>query len=117
MRHADLGILCPETEVYLIGSLFQLALSTLSLEKKNNFLNTLLFKLLLAKYIKKKNSQTVLMQCKQQRCDMIIDKNLKAKFMTGNPKQMREADNLPEIYVTDDSYVGHLALYEKLRKN
>ena len=57
------------------------------------------------------------MQCKQQRCDMIINKNMKAKFMMGNPKQMREADNLPEIYVTDDSYVGHLALYENLRKN
>lgn len=57
------------------------------------------------------------MQYKQQRCDMIINKNVKAKFMMGNPKQMREADNLSEIYVTDDSYVGHLAFYEKLRKN
>jgi hypothetical protein len=48
---------------------------------------------------------------------MIIDKNVKAKFMMGNPKKMREADNLPEIYVTDDTYVGHLALDKKLRKN
>lgn len=38
VKHADLGISCPETEVYLIGCLFQLALSTLSLEKKSNFL-------------------------------------------------------------------------------
>ena len=71
VRHADLGILCPETEVYLIGSLFQLALSTLSLEKKNNFLNTLLFKLLLAKYIKKKPKNPKPCLCSASNRDVI----------------------------------------------
>ena len=49
----QLGIQFTETKIYLIGSLFKLALSTFSLEKKSNFLikkkKTLLFKLLLVK--------------------------------------------------------------------
>ena len=58
------------------------------------------------------------MQCKQERCDVIISKNLKAKFMMSNPKQKgREIDNLSEVDLTDNSYSGHLALYKNLRRN